>query len=58
MRRDSFSDDDYCAARRRHLATYAEYATNQHLYALHAPCRQAGHVRAGDRRERAQHLLR
>jgi hypothetical protein len=42
VRSDSLSDDDYCAARRRHLATYAEYAAKQHFYALHAPADRLG----------------
>ena len=34
---DKLSDDEYYAARRRHRATYAEYAAKQNSYALHAP---------------------
>lgn len=36
------SDGDYYSARRRHLAAYAEYAANQHYYALHAPVDNPG----------------
>jgi hypothetical protein len=57
VRRDSLSDDDYCAAPPSPGHLYRV----RHESALVRPartCRQAGHVRAGDRRERAQHLLR
>lgn len=37
VQQDKLSNDDYYAARRRHLAAYAEYAAKQHYYALHAP---------------------
>lgn len=39
---DKLSDDDYYAARRRHLAAYAEYAAKQYYYALHAPVDNPG----------------
>jgi hypothetical protein len=39
---DKLTDDEYYAARRRHRATYAEYAAKQHRYALHAPAHNPG----------------
>lgn len=42
VKEDKLSDDDYYAARRRHLAAYAEYAAKQHYYAMHAPADNSG----------------
>ena len=42
VKEEKLSDDDYYAARRRHLAAYAEYAAKQHYYALHAPAGTPG----------------
>ena len=42
VKEDKLNDEDYFAARRRHLAAYAEYATKQHYYALHAPVDNPG----------------
>jgi hypothetical protein len=42
VREGRLTDEDFYAARRRHLVAYAEYAARQQFFAMHAPAEDPG----------------